>query len=315
AQSARVPSTLPDDPYVVVRQEHLVYTDTESEPFKDLRETKIPQQLLVVPSPIASPDYLHLIVGHAHTPATIDTESGPEGDPSKKEDFLPLVSTRLTDKEFKDRTYGRAYPAYLVTRPSLIPSPTLPIRKRYQGTSELILDTKTEDDESKAKGAGSGSKESEDEVPDLEGEEAAPEGQQQSVPDQHVADKTPTPKIPVRTTRIDHEDGTVYLDIENDPRSCAPVQTPASPEWSFGSLLVSPASLTVPSPIASPVTAPAATIAVDEDEFLEVRAQLELYRSILHDHTQRLDALPPALFKGYDRDLKELYTRSRAVQG
>ncbi|GJU51949.1 hypothetical protein Tco_1221504 [Tanacetum coccineum] len=27
-----------------------------------------------------------------------------------------------------------------------------------------------------------------------------------------------------------------------------------------------------------------------------------------HDHTQRLDALPPNLFEGYDRDLRELYT-------
>nr|GEV07038.1 hypothetical protein [Tanacetum cinerariifolium] len=39
-------------------------------------------------------------------------------------------------------------------------------------------------------------------------------------------------------------------------------------------------------------------------------AQLELYRSILHDHMQRLDVLPPTLFEGYDRDLRELYTRT-----
>ncbi|GJS04613.1 hypothetical protein Tco_0321121 [Tanacetum coccineum] len=56
--------------------------------------------------------------------------------------------------------------------------------------------------------------------------------------------------------------------------------------------------MTVPSPVASPVTTPAETIAVDEDEFIEVGAQLELHGSILHDHTQRLDALPPTLFKG-----------------
>nr|GFA84332.1 hypothetical protein [Tanacetum cinerariifolium] len=70
----------------------------------------------------------------------------------------------------------------------------------------------------------------------------------------------------------------------------------------------------VPIPVASPVTTPAATIAVDEDDFLEVGAQLELHGSILHDHTQRLDALPPAFFEGYDRDLRELYTRTRAVR-
>ncbi|GJS73906.1 hypothetical protein Tco_0706747 [Tanacetum coccineum] len=72
--------------------------------------------------------------------------------------------------------------------------------------------------------------------------------------------------------------------------------------------------MTVPSPIASRVTTPKAIIAVDKDEFLEVGAQLELHGSILHDHTQCLDALPPTLFEGYDRDLRELYTRSRAVR-
>ncbi|GJU82739.1 hypothetical protein Tco_1285104 [Tanacetum coccineum] len=55
----------------------------------------------------------------------------------------------------------------------------------------------------------------------------------------------------------------------------------------------------VPSPVASPETSPAATITVEEDEFLEVGAQLELHGSILHDHTQRLDALPPTLFEGH----------------
>ncbi|GKE22973.1 hypothetical protein Tco_1434485 [Tanacetum coccineum] len=82
-----------------------------------------------------------------------------------------------------------------------------------------------------------------------------------------------------------------------------------SPEWLLGSLLVSPLSLVVPSPIALPVATPAATISIDEDQFLEVGAQLELRWSILHDHTQRLDVLPPTLFEGYDRDLRELYTR------
>ncbi|GJR87333.1 hypothetical protein Tco_0211344 [Tanacetum coccineum] len=43
---------------------------------------------------------------------------------------------------------------------------------------------------------------------------------------------------------------------------------------------------------------PPATIVVDEEEFLEVGAQLELHGSILHGHTQRLDALPPTIFEG-----------------
>ncbi|GKF50324.1 hypothetical protein Tco_0146791, partial [Tanacetum coccineum] len=51
----------------------------------------------------------------------------------------------------------------------------------------------------------------------------------------------------------------------------------------------------VPSPTASPV--PAA--AVDEEDFLEIGLQLEIHKSILHDHTELLDALPPTLFEGY----------------
>ncbi|GKA23484.1 hypothetical protein Tco_0709517 [Tanacetum coccineum] len=45
----------------------------------------------------------------------------------------------------------------------------------------------------------------------------------------------------------------------------AHVQTPPSPEWASGSLPVSPSSLVVPSPIASPVATPTTTILVDEN--------------------------------------------------
>nr|GEX48304.1 hypothetical protein [Tanacetum cinerariifolium] len=45
--------------------------------------------------------------------------------------------------------------------------------------------------------------------------------------------------------------------------------TPLSLEWSSGSLLVSPSSPVVPSPIALPVATSKATISVDEDQFLE----------------------------------------------
>ncbi|GKB89719.1 hypothetical protein Tco_0961991 [Tanacetum coccineum] len=188
--------------------------------------------------------------------------------------------------------------------PSL--SPTLPIQKRYRGTSEPILDTETEDDESEAKGAGSRSEESKDEDPGSEGEEAASEEQK--------ADKTP--KIPTRPTWVDPKDGTVYIDIELDaPPDRAPVQTLASPEWSSSSLPISPASLTIPSHVASPVTTPSATIILDEDEFIEVGAQLELHGSILHDHTQRLNALPPTLLEGMGWDITKLNDRSAVVRG
>nr|GFA39509.1 hypothetical protein [Tanacetum cinerariifolium] len=49
--------------------------------------------------------------------------------------------------------------------------------------------------------------------------------------------------------------------------------TPASPEWSSGSLPVSPASLTVPSPVATP----ASVEPVDEGFLDELRAEIELH--------------------------------------
>ncbi|GKB29035.1 hypothetical protein Tco_0868436 [Tanacetum coccineum] len=132
---------------------------------------------------------------------------------------------------------------------------------------------------------------------------------------------------PALTTWIDPEDGIAYIDIPAYPPPAPPTQTPPSPEWSSGSLPVSPApsaipspisspmiSLIVPSPIASPVATLIATIPVDEGQFIEIGAQLELFRGILYDHTHRLDAMPSTLFAGIDRDVRELYTRSGVVK-
>nr|GEX42601.1 hypothetical protein [Tanacetum cinerariifolium] len=57
------------------------------------------------------------------------------------------------------------------------------------------------------------------------------------------------------------------------------------------------------------VTTSAANILVDEDQFLKVGAQLELHMSLLYDYAQILEALLPTLFEGYDRNLRELYTK------
>nr|GEZ12229.1 hypothetical protein [Tanacetum cinerariifolium] len=94
-----------------------------------------------------------------------------------------------------------------------------------------------------------------------------------------------------------------------------------SPEWTSGSLPISPSpsvvplpvsspmiSLTIPSHIASYMATLTATIPVDEDHFIEVGAQLELYMSILQDHTQRLDVMPPILFAEIDRDERTAVT-------
>nr|GEV08703.1 hypothetical protein [Tanacetum cinerariifolium] len=112
------------------------------------------------------------------------------------------------------------------------------------------------------------------------------------------SERMSTFRQPTLTTWTDPEDGMVYIDVPIYPPPEPPVQTPPSPEWTSGSLLISPSPsvvpllilspmipLTVPSPIASPMDTSTATISVDEDPFIEI-----------------------------DRDVSELYNRSGAVR-
>ncbi|GKC18463.1 hypothetical protein Tco_1020613 [Tanacetum coccineum] len=332
-QSSRVPTPLPDDPYVTVRttpppSDHTP-TSPDPTPVSPLTNEEFEA---------SKPSDTRITSSHS----TASSDSTTPLSPNHPLDQISPAPTRVLYYRSTARMVMRTQPTLspgmsariaeaATLSPSLfrkryissyeMPSPssslTLSIWKRYWGTSKL--------DE------GPGSKEEE--------EEAASEGQQQAVPvvditaddplgpgyralrhhesmsaQQRVED-TPTPRLWVCATWVDPVDGLVYADIPIDvPPVCVHVQTPPSSEWSFGSLPVSPSSLAVPTMVASPVTTLAANIAVGEDEFLEVGAQLELHESILHDHTQRLDALPPAFFKGYDRDLRELYTRSREVR-
>nr|GEW71090.1 hypothetical protein [Tanacetum cinerariifolium] len=116
-----------------------------------------------------------------------------------------------------------------------------------------------------------------------------------SVPEQQGAEKVFAFRQPTLDTWVVPEDGMVYTNIPAYVPLAAHVQTSSSLEWSLGSLPVSQLSPVVPSPISSLVATSKATISVDKDQFIEVAAQLELHSSILHDHTQHLDALPPTL--------------------
>ncbi|GKG26855.1 hypothetical protein Tco_0402558, partial [Tanacetum coccineum] len=105
-----------------------------------------------------------------------------------------------------------------------------------------------------------------------------------SVLEQQGAKRVSMFRQPTLDTWVDPDNGRVYTDILAYVPLATPVQTPSSLEWSFGSLPFLPSSLVVPSPIASLVATPTATISVDEDQFIEVGAQLELHGSRLHDH-------------------------------
>ncbi|GJT94623.1 hypothetical protein Tco_1090141 [Tanacetum coccineum] len=66
--------------------------------------------------------------------------------------------------------------------------------------------------------------------------------------------------------------------------------------------------LTAPSPVASLTTA-------DTEGFLtELGARVKMQGGLIHDYMVRLEELSPALFERYDREVGELFTKSRAVR-
>ncbi|GKC60449.1 hypothetical protein Tco_1088047 [Tanacetum coccineum] len=235
---------------------------------------------------------------------------------------------------------------------SSLSSPALRARKRYRGTSKLILGTDSEEDEirwedgdeDEGHGLDDEDRSIESDGLGLEGEkEAVPEGHQQaalvvetavgeplglgykalrrrelaikedqvyntfevgqgsgSIPEPERPERVSALRQPTLTTWIDLEDGIAYIDIPTYPPPAPFAQTSPSPEWSSGSLPVSPTPSAVPSPISSPMislTVPSPTLT-----------------TTIQDHTQRLDVMPPTLFAGIDRDVRELYTRPGVVR-
>ncbi|GJT42603.1 hypothetical protein Tco_0951318 [Tanacetum coccineum] len=114
----------------------------------------------------------------------------------------------------------------------------------------------------------------------------------------------------------DLEDGMVYIDVPAYPPTAPPVQTSPSPEWTSGSLPISPSPSILPSPVSSPmlpltIPSPIATpAAVETKGFLtELGAQVEMQEGLIRDHAVQLEELLPSLFERYDRDIRELFTR------
>ncbi|GJR90437.1 hypothetical protein Tco_0214448 [Tanacetum coccineum] len=123
AQSSRVPVPLPDDPYVAVEELQSLgfrvpLTNEEFEAFK-LSSTRTDSSASSDSTTPLSPDYPLTQVSPTPTP---------------------------TRASFHHLAFRKRYRSSYET-PSPSPSPTLPVWKRYKGTSELILDTNSEGDE------------------------------------------------------------------------------------------------------------------------------------------------------------------------
>nr|GEU86943.1 hypothetical protein [Tanacetum cinerariifolium] len=288
-----------------------VVRDTEIESYEGPIETKETQALSPRTASL-SPDY---------NPST----PHPDDDTTRmvmrtQPTLSPGYSARLT--KAISMSPSSFHKRYIPSRETASPtaSPVLPLRKRYRGTSELILYTNSERDEIRDEDTDPNmdSEDSEGRSTDSKGEEAIPEDQQHQAllakntteGSQQTVDEVPTQiRTRICIIWVNPEDGTEYTDIPIDlPRSppskpLLSIGTPSSPDWS-------PEYIPKPLPIPSPVAA----APICEDEFLEIGAELALRGSMLHDYTECLNALPPTLFDVYDRDLWELYTRSREVK-
>ncbi|GKE66099.1 hypothetical protein Tco_1520260 [Tanacetum coccineum] len=123
-----------------------------------------------------------------------------------------------------------------------------------------------------------------------------------SAPEPERLEKVSAFRQPTLTIWTDPKDSTIYIDVSTYPPPALPVQTPPSPDWTPGSLPISPSHSDVPSPVSSTLIS------------LTVPSPVATPTATIPDHTQRLDALPPTLFAEIDRDVRELYTRSGVVE-
>nr|GEY24289.1 hypothetical protein [Tanacetum cinerariifolium] len=184
---------------------------------------------------------------------------------------------------------------------------------RKRGMPELILDIDSEEDElrdeddkeedeevEKSLDSDSKSKDAEDEGPNAEDEDPTTRDEGIAAGDEGhdmreiALGEGQMPNV----FEIDPEDGIAYIDVPVYPPPAPPVQTPPSPKWSSGSLLISPSPSIVPLPISSPM----------------ISLTIPSLGGLIRDHTVRLGELSPTLFESYDGDIVELFTRSRAVK-
>ncbi|GJY91714.1 hypothetical protein Tco_0507496 [Tanacetum coccineum] len=186
------------------------------------------------------------------------------------------------------------------TQPALSPGLSARVTEAMALSPSSFPDTKTESDESEDEGTNSESREA-----------ASEDQQQQAVQAKDIAEDEPLGLGygAAKRRALGLAEGTmpstyeVKRSFRSTPDQQIANETPI-PRLPIHTIWEDPKDVASPVPVA----------AVDEDDFLEIGAQLELHRSILYDHAERLDALPPTLFKRYGRDFIELFSRSGAVQ-
>nr|GFD24560.1 hypothetical protein [Tanacetum cinerariifolium] len=74
-----------------------------------------------------------------------------------------------------------------------------------------------------------------------------------SAPEPERSERVSAFRQPTLTTWTDPKDDMVYIDVPIYPPLAPPILTPPSPEWTSGSLPISPSPSVVPLPVSSPM--------------------------------------------------------------
>ncbi|GKB48284.1 hypothetical protein Tco_0899037, partial [Tanacetum coccineum] len=310
---------LPEDPYEAIRQDYLDGTNIESKPFEDLIDTKTPELPLTIAPPISLTESLSASIAEV---------------------------AAMSESAFRKR-FRSSYES----SPSVSP-PDLPSRKHYRGTSKLVEDSEedeeigesldsdsvgedtkyegstAEDDDPAARDEGlaawvegpgmddeSCGLDDESHGMDDEGrglddeshsvesdglgleqeEEAIPGGQQQAALVVGTAMSAP---LGLGTFEVGQGSGSA-LEFKRPERVSASRQ-PTLTTWTDpedGMVYIDVPAYPPPAP---PIQTPPSP---DRDA-----------GGMIRDHAVRLEELSPALFKRYDMDIGELFTRSGAVK-
>ncbi|GJV11853.1 retrovirus-related pol polyprotein from transposon TNT 1-94 [Tanacetum coccineum] len=248
------------------------WTDTESEPFETLgRVAETPH---VVASPISFPDSTPP-VGHVEESEGSGTSSTRS---TSSYSTIPLSPDHLLTRDTPILVPSLCRTARMAVHVQPVLSPGYSVHiAEASSMSDVAFHKRNELVDERFFGSESGSEDAEMRVL-LRGDE-----------DPGLAinwDWFMGPEIPEKSAAeedqsINRKDGTVYIDVPTYPPSAPPVQTPPSPDWTPGSLPISPSHSDVPSPVSSPlisltvpspVATPTATIPVDEDQFIQLKS-------------------------------------------
>ncbi|GJW90928.1 hypothetical protein Tco_0168481 [Tanacetum coccineum] len=306
-----------EDPYEAIRQAYLDGTDTESEPFEDPIDTETPESPLAIAPPIplseSTPPVLVPILRRTARMAVRvphAMSSGLSTGMAKVADMSESAFLEESEEEDdeEDEEIEESMDSNSVSEDvekgslTIIEGLTAGVEGPGMVDESYGLDDESHGRDDEIRGIDDKGHSVESGGLGLEEEEAVPRGQQQAAPVVRT-----TVSVPLglgygalRRRELASEEGDVYSTFETS-----------------GSLPISPSPSDVPSPISSPmipltVPSPLATpAAVKTEGFLtKLGAQVQIQGGLISDHAVRLEELSPALFKRYDRDIGELFTRS-----